>query len=161
MSFQFKSKSTFEGIEKIISQAKKISDQNKNHVAIGFLKDFDSKYENGEDVVSVAVQNEFGTDKIPARPFMRRTATTIRPKLNQLRINLVKKIIRGEVGIDQALEKIGIYYKNKIKYTINHDEFIKNAPSTIAKKGEGKRPLIDTKRMFKAINYKLVDKGFK
>jgi len=155
MSFEFKGgKSNFTLLDNFI----KLSKEKESIVAIGLLKDFNSNYENGNNVVSVAIQNEFGTEKIPSRPFMRTTAIKYEKDLNRLRNGLIKKIISGKITLQKALEIIGQEYVYQIKYVINHENFAPNAASTIARKGSNKRPLIDTTRMIESINYKVRNK---
>lgn len=164
MSIKFKSGKSSIDVQSKLSTLLKA---NKKVVAVGILKDFNSKYEDGENVVDVAILNEFGgTSKIdgnivdiPSRPFMRQTKSKNTFELNRLRKALVNKMISGKISLDDSLNKLGIFYSNAIKYTIQHGEFVPNHPLTIKRKGAGKRPLIDTKRMLNSVNYKIRSKN--
>ena len=130
-------------------------------VEVGFLPGDDDTYKNGASVVEAALFNEFGTEnpdgskRIPARPFMRRTATDRRRDLNKLRLGLMKGILNEKLTLNDALNALGAKYAAWIKNTINRTEFTPNAASTIRKKGEGKRPLVDTGKMRRSVSWQV------
>lgn len=156
MSFKFKNnKSEFSLLDAFI----KLSKEKENFVAVGFPKKINSKYENGQTVIDVAILNEYGTERIPARPFMKKTAIKYSEELNLFRKKLAKKIIKGTLKLGDALILMGEWYSSKIKYVMDNEEFAPNAPSTIAKKGAGLKPLHGLEHLLiPAITYEVREK---
>jgi hypothetical protein len=89
---------------------------------------------------------------------MRQTFHKRTDDLTALRKVLLKEIISGTLTVKDALTQMGAKYAAWIKYEIDNGEFAPNAPSTIARKGEGKHPLFDTGKMRGAVNFE-VTKG--
>lgn len=111
---------------------------------------------NGVSVVDYAVYNEFGTSRIPARPFMATTYDTYKDETLQLIDYLASRIFVGLVTPDYALRILGEYFQAKVQMTIrNAKEWaVPNAPSTVAQKGSSS-PLIDTGRMVQSVRYEV------
>lgn len=118
---------------------------------------------DGKSIAEYAVYNEFGTSRIPARPFMR---TTAKEKPKQWIGEMVRHI-RGRATDPaiwkQALGVAGESMKSDIKDSIQNGSWVPNAPATIAaKKRKGKvepdHPLMDTGQMIAAVSYEVVDK---
>lgn len=120
-------------------------------VNVGWFED--QTYEDGLPIAKVARWNEFGTKAgIPQRPFMRRTMM----KHEKEWIETLKTIVQKEIdkdkniNIDKALKKFGEIVKGDIQETILEGGFVKNAPSTVKKKGFN-MPLVDTGVMISSI----------
>jgi len=111
-------------------------------------------YAEGTSIVDVAVFNEFGTETIPARPFMRRTEELYSDRLQGFVLALAKGVMSGLVHPSTILDQIGLRYQSWVRQTIRdaYQWAAPNAPSTIARKGSSK-PLIDTGRLHGAVNY--------
>jgi hypothetical protein len=109
---------------------------------------------NGVLIVDYAVFNEFGTSKIPARPFMRRTADQSRQFLAPFVSALTQRMIQNNLSVSQVMNQLGLFYQDKIRNTIRSSPTwaVPNAPSTIKKKGSSV-PLIDTGAMLGAVDY--------
>nr|DAI17696.1 MAG TPA: virion morphogenesis protein [Caudoviricetes sp.] len=108
--------------------------------------------DSGATVAEVAVWNEFGTSKIPQRPFMQQTAER-HDNWGDETAKTWNAVIDGEnpkIGANLIGEKV----KGDIQEEIANGEFTPNAPRTIAKK-KSARPLIDTGRMRQSITYKV------
>ena len=108
---------------------------------------------DGKSVATYAAYNEFGTDNIPARPFMRNTLT--RESENWER-GLGVYLGRGMTP-EEALRAVGARMAEDIRKTIDESiDIEENAPSTIKKKTRkltgGEKGATDTPRP-------LVDKG--
>lgn len=120
-------------------------------VNVGWFED--QTYEDGLPVAKVARWNEFGTKAgIPERPFMRRTMMEHEKEWIELLKTLVQKEIDKEKGanIDKALQKFGEVVKGDIQETILRGGFVKNAKSTVRRKGFD-MPLVDTGIMISSI----------
>ena len=118
---------------------------------------------DGKSIAEYAVYNEFGTSRIPARPFMR---TVAKEKPKQWVGEMVRHI-RGRATDPaiwkQALGVAGESMKSDIKDSIQNRSWVPNAPATIAaKKRKGKvepdHPLMDTGQMISAVSYEVIDK---
>lgn len=99
---------------------------------------------DGYDALDIAIWNEYGTETIPARPFMRDSATKYEHDMGVIMVHLAKKVQDGE-NPDVALATLGEAYQQRVQAHIRSGEFEPNAPSTIARKGSSK-PLVDKGR---------------
>ena len=153
------------------------------HIKAGILADSGAHRESdGLTVVNIAVFNEFGTDTIPERPFMRTSAEIIKPEFNKLCVFLLGRLIDGSLSVDNALDRLGLLAQKTIKKTIVDFDDPPNAPSTIYRKARkaGRKkinaafnrsinygyevmalydnPLIDTGQMKESVTYEKVKK---
>ena len=113
--------------------------------------------ETDTDIVLVASWNEFGTSKIPPRPFFRESIDQAKQVLPAFWQSELKKIIKGQ-DAEVTLKRLGTLLKGMIQQHIVEGDFAPNAPSTIKKKGSS-RPLIDTGRMRQSVTYRIVERG--
>jgi hypothetical protein len=111
---------------------------------------------DGVEVVDLAAMNEYGTEDIPSRPWMRHTADTAMTHTASLTGRLGVAVIAGRLSVDDALKTIGAFYKERLQNTIRHSKSwaSPNAPSTIAMKGSDV-PLIDHGVLINTIDYVL------
>lgn len=118
---------------------------------------------DGKSIAEYAVYNEFGTSRIPARPFMR---TVAKEKPKQWIGEMVRHV-RGRATDPaiwkQALGVAGESMKSDIKDSIQNGSWVPNAPATVkakARKGkvEPDHPLMDTGQMIAAVSYEVIDK---
>lgn len=99
-----------------------------------------------KDVAEYALYNEFGTEKIPQRSFLRST-------LAENRQNIVANFafnFRQTGNAKAAAALTSTYIENLIKAKIASGNFAPNAPATVKKKGS-KTPLIDSGRMLNSV----------
>ncbi len=148
----------------------------KKSVAVGWFEK--SHYDDGTQVATVAAQNEFGNPNknIPARPFMRPTLIKDKKKWEKLTTDGAKKILKGELTIDNVLNFLGQQVTKDIKDTISKIYHPALAERTIlarierssklsrikgpiksATLGSVTKPLIDTGVMFNTITHELRD----
>ena len=113
--------------------------------------------EDGVDIANIAMWNELGTSRSPARPFMRKSVDENTDKIKSMCARQLKRLPQGASAQD-ILEKIGVFQKGLIQRKIVDGTFEPNAPSTIRKKGSS-RPLIDTGRMRQSVNFIIRRKG--
>ena len=125
-------------------------------VRVGFQRG-KSQEEDGTDMCDVAAFNELGTDHIPARPFIRQSVDDNESKINSFLKEEVKDFAQGK-SAKQILKEIGNFQKDLMQDKITSGSFAPNAESTIKKKGSSK-PLVDTGRMRKSVNYVIQKKG--
>lgn len=122
----------------------------KMHVKAGIMEG--SKYPDGTSVATVAYNNEYGSENIPSRAFIR---TTVREQ-KAAWVELTKKGIKAGYTLEHTLNLVGLSMQNEIQYSITIWSDPPNAPSTVAKKGFQK-PLIDTSLMRDSIKYEVVE----
>lgn len=99
-------------------------------------------YEDGTTVIEVAIWNHFGTDNIPARPFITASLELAAPELRALYARLVKGVIEGKITDAFAAQYLGQWAQKEIVDNINRRFFEANAASTIAQKGSD-TPLVN------------------
>lgn len=110
---------------------------------------------DGKSIPEYAAYNEFGTSRIPARPFMRTTANEHQNEwcetlAGALKGEILKDNAKGAMGL------VGEQMKAHIQQTIQKGSFAPNSPKTVAnKRAKGKvepdHPLIDTGQMLASI----------
>ena len=113
----------------------------------------------GADVIAKAAANEFGTETIPERSFMRSTVDEEqRVYLDHLE-RAAGEFADGRQGrAVQTLERLGLRAVGDIQEKIVELRDPPNAPSTIASKGSS-NPLIDTGNMRQSVDYLVVLDG--
>ena len=122
-------------------------------VVAGMLKD-SGKAENGASYVDIATWNEYGTSRIPSRPFIRISADTNKQVWTKLAQQCVNGVIDGDSPRDAA-QVVGHRMVEDIRKVFGDTSKLKaNAPSTIAKKGRNE-PLVDSGEMRRRVNFRI------
>jgi hypothetical protein len=124
-------------------------------------------YKTGEKFSDVLAWNHYGTETIPPRPVLRIAAenyvssSAFKIAMEAYKKNLKAYMKSGRVADmvkaeKELLRKMGVGTVVEAKRIIKSGgELQHNAPSTIAKKGEGKPPLYDTGELLKKISYEV------
>lgn len=112
---------------------------------------------NGISVQDYAIFNEYGTSRIPARPFFRLSVGTANAQneIKEYMKQQVEQIIQGGMSAQQAYENLGTFIVQKIKKTIMSGSFAANKDATVKKKGQS-TPLVDTHSLYNSISYEIV-----
>ena len=142
-----------EALEKLDKELKYLQ---THAVKVGVLWSGGSLKSN-TDVQEYAIFNEYGTSKIPARPFFRLAVGTDKAQ-NEIKEYIkkqVEQVIQGGITGQQAYENLGTFVVQKIKKTIMSGNFVANDPKTVKAKGQS-TPLIDTHSLFHSIDYEIV-----
>lgn len=155
MALKTKDILTAEG-RKFYSEIKKL---NKLQVRVGFQHG-DAQEKDGSDVMEIAMNNEFGSSKIPSRPFMRKSVDENEEKINAFMHAQIQRLAKGETTAEEILKAIGVFQKGLVQEKIENGEFVPNFPATIKRKGSDK-PLIDTGTMRQSVNFVITEKGGK
>lgn len=122
-------------------------------VVAGMLKD-SGKASNGASYVDIATWNEYGTRRIPSRPFIRISADTNRQAWAKIAQQCVNDVIDGDSPRDAA-QAIGHRMVEDIRKVFGDTSKLKaNAPSTIKKKGRNE-PLVDSGEMRRRVNFRV------
>lgn len=125
----------------------------KVEVRAGVMED--ATTDEGERVAEYAAYNEFGTSRVPPRPFMRKTLE--RERENWIRG--VGGLLRNGRSPDEALELVGTRMAEDIQKTIMSNMAPANAPSTIRRKNRAEAgragTLVDTGALVKSITHQV------
>lgn len=147
------------GGNKITARLKQMQEElgRNRKVEVGFFAN--STYTDGTPVAMIAAIQEFGTDKIPARSFMR---TTIADKQAQWAKAAAAVMRATGCNPQQALEQLGAVAANDIQEKIKAITDPPLAPYTIKRRREKgsenpEKPLIDTGRMVESVSYQVSD----
>ena len=114
-------------------------------------------YPDGTPVVHVAIWNELGTVRSPARPFIRNTVDNNEAKIQTKMKSCANELAEGATT-GKVLNELGVFGMDLLQKEIKNGEYVPNAPSTIEKKGSEK-PLIDTGLLRQSANYVIKKKG--
>ena len=128
----------------------KLQKKATREIAVGFPKGKANAYPDGTSVISVAASNTFGIG-VPQRDFMSFSKQKIVQDCHPLLISL-GSMEEGK-GAEALREAVGMAGQAAIQAAIIEGEYTPNAPATIAAKGEGKNPLIDTSHMVNSVTY--------
>lgn len=143
----FKASAVFESHDKGKAEIEKsLRRLSRNKVvAVGVLGD--------GGVALYASANEYGTEYIPARPFVRPSIAS--PELKAFSKQNAKDYYRGAIAtLELGLERLGNFARGLIVKKIGSNVPPPNADSTIAMKGSS-ATLIDTGRMRQSITYQV------
>lgn len=145
---------------------KKIGHRVNSYVSIGIHQDAGT-YEDAGDikgygepvsVVEVALWQEFGTESIPSRSFIRTTMDDNSSKINAWRTEMIENILFKGWTVEKALEAIGlriqILIQNKIKSNVPPPLAESTANAKLAK-GRPAVTLIDSGLMLRSVTYKV------
>jgi len=138
------------------------------HVNIGVLekdgtKEHKSPMGGGDATIAeIATWNEFGTKKIPERPFMRGAADENKEAIGKIKENLYAEVKSGSKTSKQALQSLGFKFKEMVRSRIMRSMSwaTPSADSTVAGKASRgnpspNRPLIDTGLLLRSIDYEV------
>lgn len=111
---------------------------------------------DGQSIPEYAVYNELGTSRIPARPFMRQTASNHQDDWLRLVSSRLNYDSINRDGAKRVMGLTGEAMKSHIQETIQKGTFAPNSPKTVeSKRRKGKvepdHPLIDTGQMIASI----------
>ena len=108
--------------------------------------------EAGVTIAQYAAYNEFGTDQIPERSFMRSTFDEKIDDIESLVIDQLGLVVDRAISVDAAYNRIGLMVAGMVQQKIRQIRTPPNSPITIARKGSSK-PLIDFGQMIAAVRH--------
>ena len=147
-----KKKSSVEEKDRGWRDIKRRVENSKNaSVRVGVLGDA-GQHSDGTDLISIAIKNEFGTDNIPERSFIRASFDEHRQDLKQFADRLWQQIMLGNIDVDQALGLLGEKHQGQIQDFMTALTDPPNAESTIEMKGSS-NPLIDQGDLRRSIRW--------
>ena len=122
-------------------------------IAVGIPKggkSIGTRYPDGTPVLAVAFYNEFGTETIPARPFIKNGGRIATKKLEPILKKVIKAVNNDKAKLKNEFEKVGLLAEAIVKKYIVQLKSPPNAQSTIDAKGAD-NPLVDTNLMKNSI----------
>jgi len=140
----------------------KLIDKIDNAVEVGFFDGHihPTKRDGEFTVAEVAATNEFGpespvnSDSIPSRPFFRETLKQNKNYVIPLR-NKMSAVVRGKVKTKQALKELGMKIQQDVQEMIADNDFVQEAPLTLARKDGQSDPLTETGTMERDVDYRV------
>jgi HK97 gp10 family phage protein len=139
------------GWNKLLKETKRAASL---EVAVGILEGAqnDGAQNDGVSVAEYATYNEFGTEKIPSRPFMATSFDENAASISNDFTVQYSKILRGAQTARGALTAIGLKHVGSIKSVITGRNFLpKLADATIARKKGSTKTLIDSSVMVNSV----------
>ncbi len=131
----------------------KLSVLSKHPVSVGVHKSAGKHDGSDLTVAEVGAYNEFGTERIPERSFMRSAMRENKIENLLMIARIIKKISSGQGGnYRQAMGKVGMKVQNDIQRKIVDLKTPPNAQSTIDRK-KSSNPLIDTGQLVNSIRW--------
>jgi hypothetical protein len=110
--------------------------------------------EEGSELAIIAASQEFGTDMIPERSFLRATLDEQDGAYREATADAIRSVLDGKRPAKVALERLGLRVAHDAQGKIRSGIDPALAPATIAAKGSSK-PLIDTGRLLRSITYQV------
>lgn len=147
------------GIGKLKRDLKRLAEMD---ITVGFQGRSGSKrHPNGTaSVAEVARYMEFGTDDIPARPFLRTTEKQHKGELKKVNRRALADLVDQRADVDQVAAKVGEAAVEAVRDTIDSAsmwaEPLKR--STVKRKGHS-RPLVDTETMRDNVSWAARENG--
>jgi hypothetical protein len=119
----------------------------------------DAVYPDGTSVAQVALFNEFGTDTIPERSFVRSAIYEAHESINAWRAEALKNIAEKGWTAEKGLTMLGFRIQELIRNKIKSNVPPPNSARTQARKrrlGVPQRTLIETMHMLNSVTFRVV-----
>ena len=130
------------GYKKLIKEIKKFKGA---YVKAGLPQSMENEVHSDDiTTLQIGVWQEFGTRRIPKRPFIRTTFDTKKKQWEKFTDLMISGISLGKTTANMALDLLGQKILSDIKSVIRKGVGAKNAPSTLRQKQ--KKGLAETKR---------------
>jgi hypothetical protein len=156
---KIKTETTSKGDELVKRLIKIIKHAPNAHVRIGFFEGAGSyQGKDAPDVIEVALWNEYGTSRSPARSFIGSAIDENEASIAQWREEIIEGIVLKGWTIEKGMEYMGFHIKTLIENKIKSNVPPPNAPSTIAMKaadGVSPNTLIHTGLMLRSVTYQV------
>ena len=112
----------------------------------------EGRHASGRDIVDIGSWNEFGTARIPPRPFIGGWFDAFEDDNRTLVAKVLQGIAAGKMTAARGLRMLGVTFTGQAQQRIADGIVPPNAPSTIDRKGSS-RPLIDTGQLRSSISH--------
>lgn len=108
---------------------KRLNQLNETDLSVGWFPN--ARYKADLPVAQVAEWQEFGTSRIPARPFIRPAIDGNAVKWEKVIKTMFSKIVAGSLEVEQGFDIIGEVIKNDVKNEINKGNHLPLSPVTL------------------------------
>lgn len=108
-------------------------------------------------MAEVAFYNEFGTDDIPERSFLRSTIDENNQKYARLYEKLMGAVLENRTTVKKAMGQLAAKAKADVQAKIRSNIPPPNASSTLEKKKPKTKTLIDSGQLLQSITYEVRD----
>ncbi|SEO76391.1 hypothetical protein SAMN02800692_1995 [Luteibacter sp. UNC138MFCol5.1] len=128
-------------------------------VMVGIPEAENGRTDEGEiGSAGILAVHEFGAPEmgIPERSVVRRSIRENVGKYRKLNLQNLRKVVRGEMSVAQALGILGAVAAGDVQLTIRNADLAPLKPETIRRKGSSK-PLIDTGQVIQSITFEVRD----
>ncbi len=144
---------TLTGGDKLAAHLKKLAKNisDAKQLGVGFLEGSTYPDENHTPTAMVAAMQEWGTARIPSRPFFR---DMIKGNSWRWGPNVATALRIKDYDATQALTLMGMEIKEELQDSIRSGNYAPLAESTVARKGFS-QPLIDTSHMINSVDYRV------
>lgn len=133
---------------------KKCRQINKKTIKAGVLEGA-GNYKNGVSVAEVAIYNHYGTEDIPARPFIAIATDENKGWKTYVADEVGKMMDSRSHSVNNALHSVGTIMKGNIKRVIGSNKLAPNSPKTVKIKKHD-MPLIGlTYKLMNSIDYEV------
>ena len=119
-------------------------------VAVGILEGSTNK--DGVSIAGYGAANEYGTESIPERSFMRSSFDENLSKIQNDMNQQAGLVMAGQSTVKAALSNIGMKHADRVKKKIGSNIQPPNHPETIRRK-KSSRTLIDNGDMINSVHY--------
>jgi len=144
-------KDTDKGLKALLQRCK----ESKAAITVGVhAEEGAAQYEGGATVADVATYNEFGTERIPARPFLSGWFDANREQISAQLKKAGERIVKG-VAVTLALDVVAQWAAGGVQKGIAQGVPPPNAPSTAKRKGSA-TALVNTGQLRSSIRGKVV-----
>lgn len=145
-----------EVIKKLTMQRRRLKQLNDSEVSVGAIKSVPEH--TPEELQKIVRYNEFGTDKTPARSFLRGSVyRNGKHGWQFISREAVKDVIEGKLTGHAAYKLVGDRMVEDVKHQIDIVGPV-NASSTIKKKGRN-QPLVDTGGLYRSIDKEVLKRA--
>ena len=136
----------------LIARLKQMNELAEHKILVGIQEGAGSTEDGSATLAEVGYYQEYGTQDIPARPWLSEGIKRADPAklLKQIAVDVVEGK-RAQVALDRA----GLVAVGAIQEGFTAIAWEPNAASTIKAKGSS-QPLIDTGRLRQSVSYKIV-----
>lgn len=160
-------------VEKQLKEMQKALETKVTGAKAGYLSNDrgEKPYEepNPPTMEEVALWNEFGTERIPARPFLSRALKSATARCDRL----VQRRLEENADMERIAAEIGLVLQDEIKRQISHGDFAPNAEITIkggwmrspngkpfyVKGKKSTRPLMHTGNLRQSVHWGIMTKS--
>ena len=113
-------------------------------------------YPDGTSVIDVGIWNEFGTEHIPERSFLRSGIGANLGEYKKFNKGALLQIQRKRMSVPKALGQLGVLAAGHVREMIDEVKFPANAPSTIRRKRGSTNPLVDTGHLKQSVTHEVL-----